>query len=147
MSSPALWNSLVKRFNLHWHVVFTHFPISFFMVSAGFMLLHIFTMTDCFELAAFISLIAGAAVMIPTTLTGWWTWRNKYKSAKIKLFQYKINISFAMIGLSVLLIALRFLLMGISHLLWHITFGIGFVFLFVGAMTEGYYGGRLNHRS
>jgi hypothetical protein len=115
------------------------------MVSAGFMLLHIFTMTECFETAAYISLIAGAAVMVPTTLTGWWTWRTKYKAGKTKLFQYKINISFAMLGLSILLIILRLALMNISHLFWHLTFGIGFVLLFIGALTEGYYGGRLNH--
>jgi hypothetical protein len=143
MSSPNLWNRLEK--NLHWHVVFTHFPISFFMVSAGFMLLHVFTMTECFETSAFISLIAGAAVMVPTTLTGWWTWKTKYKGGKTNLFQYKINISFGMIGLSVLLIVLRFALMSVSHLLWHLTFLIGFLVLFAGALTEGYYGGRLNH--
>jgi len=146
MDNLSLWNRFVKRYNLHWHVVFTHFPISLFMASAGFMLLHIFTMTDCFEMAAFVSLLAGAAVMVPTTLTGWWTWRKKYKGAKTSLFQYKINLSFVMIGLSIILIALRFLLMNISHLIWHITFGIGFLLLFIGAMTEGYYGGRLNHR-
>ena len=126
-------------------MVFTHFPISFFMVSAGFMLLHIFTMTECFETAAFVSLVAGAVVMVPTTLTGWLTWRSKYQGAKTKLFQYKINISLVMIGLSVLLIILRFVLIGISHLAWHLTFVIGFLLLFIGALTEGYYGGKLNH--
>jgi hypothetical protein len=144
-STPTAWNSFVKRFNLHWHVVFTHFPISFFMVSAGFMLLHVFTNTECFELAAFLSLVAGAAVMVPTTLTGWLTWKKKYKGGKTKLFQYKIYISIGMLALSILLIVFRFVLMNISHLAWHLTFGVGFILLFLSALTEGYYGGRLNH--
>lgn len=145
MSVPTLWNRIEKRYNLHWHVVFTHFPISLYMVSAGFMLLHIFTNTECFELAGFLSLGAAAVVMIPTTLSGWWTWKTKYKGGKTKLFKYKINISFGMIALSIVLIIIRGFLVNMSHTLWHLVYGFGFVLLFVGAMAEGYYGGRLNH--
>ncbi len=74
----------------HWHVVFTHFPISFFMGSFGFMILHLFTRTSCFELAAYVALIAGAVSMIPTALTGWFTWIGRYKGFKGKVFINKI---------------------------------------------------------
>ena len=138
------------RYKLHWHVLFTHFPVSFFTVSFGFMVLHLFTQTTCFELAAYVSLIAGAAAMIPTTLTGWLTWKGKYRALKGKIFLYKIRISLAMIVVSFLLVVLRTLMkvdsLDILHNAWHAVYFLGLVLLVVGATAEGYYGGRLNHR-
>jgi len=143
-SRTSFWDRIGPH--MHWHVIFTHFPISFFMVSAGFMALHLFTETECFELAGFLSLAAGTAMMIPTIITGWRTWKSKYKGAGTTLFRYKIRISFAMIALSVILIIARGFLINTEHHIWHFVFGISFLLLFIGAMTEGYYGGRLNHR-
>ena len=116
------------------------------MVSAGFMALHVFTLTECFEFTAFLCLLAGGAVLIPTTLTGWSTWKSKFKGANTKIFRYKIKISYAMIVLTLALIGARVYLVNMSHTAWHIVFSMGFVLLFIGAMTEGYYGGQLNHR-
>jgi len=132
--------------HMPWHVALIHFPISFFTVSAGFMVLHMFTLNLCFEVAAFLCLVAGAAMLIPTTWTGWSVWKSKYKGADTKIFRYKINISYAMIVLSLVLIGVRGYLVNKSHTIWHIVFTIGFVLLFIGAMAEGFYGGRLNHR-
>ncbi len=146
MSTSTPLHRIVARYNLHWHVIFTHFPISFFMVSAGFMILHLFTDTECFELAGFVSLIAGTVVMIPTTISGWITWKSKYKGASTSLFRYKIRIAFAMIALSIILVIVRGFLVNTEHTIWHFVFGIVFLLLFIGAMAEGYYGGRLNHR-
>jgi len=142
---PSFWDHI--RGHMHWHVVLIHFPISFFTVSAGFMVLHMFTLTGCFEFAAFLCLLAGAVMLIPTTLTGWSTWKTKYKGAKTKIFRYKINISYSMIVLSLVLIGVRGYLVITSHTAWHIVFSLGFVLLFIGAMAEGFYGGQLNHRS
>jgi hypothetical protein len=79
-------------------------------------------------------------------LTGWSTWKSKYNGASTKIFRYKIIISYALIILSLILIGARGALMPTSHTLWHVIFSTGFVLLFIGAMTEGFYGGQLNHR-
>ena len=41
----------VIRYKLHWHIVFTHFPVSFFVGGFGLMVLHLITHSACFELA------------------------------------------------------------------------------------------------
>jgi len=133
-------------YRIHWHVVLTHFPISFFMVSAGFMVLHLFTETACFEVSAFLTLIAGTIILIPTTLSGWLTWKSQYKQARIKLFLYKIYISFALIAISITILIFRGFVVNTDHGIWHFIYSIGFVILFFGSMAEGYYGGRLSHR-
>jgi uncharacterized membrane protein len=135
-----------SKFRMHWHVVFTHFPISFFMVSAGFMVAHLFTHTSCFETASYVTLVAGAAVMWPTTLTGWFTWRSKYKGARTRIFRNKIWISAGMVALSTILAIWHGLFPAEAHTIWHYLYFTGFVLLFFGAVAEGYFGGRLNHR-
>jgi uncharacterized membrane protein len=148
-ATPSTGRSIIK-YKLHWHVVFTHFPVSFFIGSFGFMILHLFTHTSCFELAAYIGLIVGAVAMIPTTLTGWFTWKGRYKGLKSKLFLNKIRISYAMIAISFAVVIYRsifqFESLDIAHNLWHAIYFTGVVLLAIGAFAEGYYGGRLNHR-
>ena len=133
-------------YRIHWHVVLTHFPISFFMVSAGFMILHLFTETECFEGSAFLTLIAGTIILIPATISGWFTWKSQYKQVRIKLFLYKIYISFALIVISITILIFRGFIFNTDHGIWHIIYGIGFAILFFGSMAEGFYGGRLSHR-
>ncbi len=135
-----------SRYQLHWHVMFVHFPISCFMVSAGFMVLHLFTETGCFELAGFLTLITGAVMMVPTTLSGYLTWKSKYKGAATKIFLYKVRISYGMLALSLALLLFRAVFVSTEHTIWHSAYGTGFVVLVAGAFLEGYYGGRLNHR-
>jgi hypothetical protein len=131
-------------------VVFTHFPVSFFVVSLGFMILHLFTRASCLELAAYLTLIGGAVVMVPTSLTGWFTWKGRYKGLRGKIFINKIRISFIMIGISFFLVIYRTLFniefLDVLHNAWHALYFTGAVLLVVGAIAEGYYGGRLNHR-
>jgi hypothetical protein len=145
LNNHGLWRQSLSKFKLHWHVILTHFPLSLFLVAAGFMALHLFTLSDCFEMAGFLTLIAGAVVMVPTTATGWWTWKTRYKGTVTQLFQYKINISIAMIAVCVILIVARGFLVDTAHSAWHWIFLAGFLLLFVGAMAEGNYGGKLNH--
>jgi hypothetical protein len=133
-------------YKIHWHVVFTHFPVSAYLGSAGFMLLHLFSHRTCFELAAYVTLIAGAIVMVPTTLTGWFTWKGRYKGALTRIFLYKIRISFAMIALSLVLIIWRTVFARPPYDIWLALYAIGIFLLFIGTIVEGYYGGRLNHR-
>jgi uncharacterized membrane protein len=148
-AAPSTGRTIVK-YKFHWHVVFTHFPVSFFVGSFGFMILHLFTQTSCFELAAYIGLIVGAAFMVPTTLTGWFTWKGRYKGLRSKLFMNKVQISFAMIVISFALVIYRslfqFEVLDILHNLWHVIYFLGVILLTAGAIAEGYYGGRLNHR-
>lgn len=145
--NATFWSRMGFKHKLHTHVLLTHFPISFFTASAGFMVLHLFTNTDCLESAAFLTLVAGVLMAIPTAITGWATWKSKFKGARTKIFDNKIYLSIFMIALGTLLIFLRtyFISKG-EHTIWHYFFGFGFLALFFASMMEGYYGGTLNHR-
>lgn len=148
-STPPSGSTKIK-YKMHWHVLLVHFPISFFLGSFIFMSLHLLAENSCFALAAYVSLIAGAIVMLPTAATGWITWKKNYKGSKGKLFLNKIRISFGMIALSIALViyqtAFPFGLLDISHRLDHFLYFIGVTLLMMGAIAEGYYGGRLHHR-
>jgi hypothetical protein len=137
----------IIKYEQHWHVVFTHFPVSFFLGSALFMILHLvsYANRDAFELASFVLLVAGMVVMWPTTLTGWNTWKKHYHGAHAKIFIYKIRTAYAMIALSVLLVVWRFVLPPPKDTAWFYAYAIGIFLLFVGTVIEGFYGGRLNH--
>lgn len=146
MSSPTLPGNASTKYRIHWHVLFTHFPVSLIMSSAGFMIAHVFTNVSCFELAGYITLISSAAILLPTTVSGWVDWKRKYKGAHTKTFIYKTRIAYAMLAVSIILIALRNIFLPAEHTIWHFVYAGGFVLLFIGALAEGYYGGRLNHR-
>jgi hypothetical protein len=146
-TSPAQGRrAVLPKYKIHWHVVFTHFPISFFMLSFGFMALHHATARACFELSAYVSLLAGAAAMLPTALSGWLTWKGRYRGMKGKVFIYKMRIAFAMIALSFLLVFIRSVFPDALHTGWLWLYSFGMLLLLLGAGAEGYYGGRLNHR-
>ena len=137
----------IIKYEQHWHVVFTHFPVSFFLGSALFMILHLvsYANRDAYELASFVLLVAGMVVMWPTTLTGWNTWKKHYHGAHVKIFIYKIRTAYAMIALSVLLVVWRFVLPPPKDTAWFYAYAIGIFLLFIGTVIEGFYGGRLNH--
>jgi len=134
----------------HWHLIMVHFPISAFLGSFGFMVLHLFTDTDAFELAGYVTLIAGAAVMIPTSVSGWYSWKVKFKGYRTDVFVKKIRTAFVMIVISLVIVLYRTIFVtdtiDIYHEVWHVTFFVGASLLMLGATIEGYYGGKLNHR-
>ena len=146
MNGETPWSRLVVKHNIHWHVISTHFPISFYTASAGFIILHLIAKTECFELAGYVCLIAGVVMTIPTTITGWTTWKSKYKGAQTKIFKAKIFLSYFMLIVGTLMILFRAFFVVGEHTLWHFIFALGFIALFFASMMEGYYGGRLNHR-
>jgi hypothetical protein len=131
----------------HWHVLFTHFPVSFFVGSALFMFLHFasYSNRNAYELASFVLLVTGMVAMWPTTITGWNTWKGRYHGAHAKLFLNKIRIAFGMIALSVLLVIWRAALPPRMDTAWFYAYAVGIFLLLVGAVLEGFYGGRLNH--
>jgi uncharacterized membrane protein len=137
---------MMVKYNIHLHVILTHFPISFFMASAGFIVLHLFTKAACFELSGYLCLIAGVVMTVPTAITGWSTWKSKYKGARTRIFNRKIKLSILMMGVGVLMIFFRAEFIAGEHTLWHFIFAFGFIALFMASMIEGHYGGRLNHR-
>lgn len=147
--SPFTIESKIK-YKMHWHVYLVHFPISFFGVSFGFQVLHLFFAQECFELATNVTLAFGTLAMIPTTWSGWSSWKKGYKGAKIRLFQRKINTAFFMLAFSIVLTFWRFTFYDISestiHGLGHWIYLLGSTILILGAIVEGFYGGRLNHR-
>jgi uncharacterized membrane protein len=144
--SPA---KVPSRFKMHWHVILTHFPLSFFGAAFGFQILHLITAPYCFELATNAALIGGAISMVPVTWTGWRSWKSYYRGAKTVIFRRKICIAFTLLGVSAILSVWRSVFLGLftevvvnpSH--W--IYLAGNTLLIVGAFFEGYYGGRLNH--
>jgi uncharacterized membrane protein len=146
MDNTTFLQCMNVKHNIHWHVISTHFPISFFTASANFIILHLLTKTECFELAGSLCLIAGVMLTIPTTITGWTTWKSKYKGARTKIFTNKIILFHVIILVGMLMILFRAYFVVGDHTLWHYIFGFGFVALFFASMMEGYYGGRLNQR-
>jgi hypothetical protein len=95
------------RYKLHWHVFLTHFPISLFGVAFLFQVLHLFWSPVCFELSTNVALAAGAIFMVPTTLTGWRTWKRMYEGALVPLFRRKIAIVVLLLGTSLSLATWR----------------------------------------
>jgi uncharacterized membrane protein len=139
-------HGISSRYKIHWHLLVTHFPISFFTASAGFMTAHVFTANECFEQASFLTLVAGAIMLVPATLTGWYTWKKNYKGVQGNIFIYKIRISCGMLALAAILTSLRNVFLPGHHTMWHYVYAVGFLSLFVGSIAEGFYGGRLHHR-
>ncbi len=136
-------------YKLHWHVFLTHFPLSFFGTAFLFQVLHLFSSPGCFELSTNITLIMGALSLIPTSFTGWWTWKKQYKEAYVPLFRNKIVIAAALLVISTSLVIWR---IGFPEMFHHDPAGIGHwlyfggnTVLIVGATAEGFYGGQLNH--
>lgn len=136
-------------YKIHWHVFMTHFPISFFVSAFLFQILHLFWSPECFELATNVVLVVGAAAMVPTTWTGWQTWKKTYKGAPTVLFQRKIAIAFALLVISISLAIWRSAYLGIFEAVpygpGHWFYLGGNILLISGSAAEGLYGGLLNH--
>jgi len=141
--------ALPKR-RIHWHVFLTHFPISMFGGAFGFQILHLFLAPACFELATNIALMGGAAMLLPTAATGWSEWKTHYHGAKGLIFKRKIAAAIGMAALSLPLVVWRVAALGLFEEApdspEHWIFLAGNTLLILGAVFEGFYGGRLNHR-
>jgi uncharacterized membrane protein len=134
----------------HWHVLFTHFPISLFGTAFVFQVLHLFMAPVCFELATNVTLLGGTVLLIPTILTGWSEWRRRYHGASGLIFRVKVRTALAMAALSIPLVIWRIAALGLFEEALespgHWIYLAGNTALIMGAIVEGYYGGRLNHR-
>ncbi|MDO8848470.1 MAG: hypothetical protein Q7W51_08815 [Coriobacteriia bacterium] len=139
-----------RKYKIHWHVVLVHFPVSALAGAFLFMALHLITKNPCLDYAAFITLLVSAIVLIPVTLSGWFTWKYRYGASKIKLFRIKIWTAVAMIPLSLALVVYHALypfdVLDAAHVLPHALYFAGVTLLMAGAFVEGFWGGRLNHR-
>jgi uncharacterized membrane protein len=149
-SSPLVVSTVAKvRYKIHWHVIIIHFPISFFTAAFGFQVLHLFFQPVCFELATTIALIGGALALFPTIITGWFSWRKNYKSARTKIFTRKIAIALFMLVFSIGLLATRIpvAILGETHTMEeHFLYMAGTTVLIICSVLEGLFGGLLNHR-
>lgn len=134
----------------HWHVLFTHFPISLFGTAFVFQVIHLFMAPVCFELATNFTLLGGIVLLIPTILTGWSEWKRRYHGASGLIFRVKVVTALAMAALSIPLAIWRFAALGLfegaPESPGHWIYLAGNTALILGAIIEGYYGGRLNHR-
>ncbi|MEJ2690179.1 MAG: hypothetical protein P8130_09560 [Deltaproteobacteria bacterium] len=63
-----------------------------------------------------------------------------------KIFFYKIRVALGMIVLSFALVFIRQVFPPSLDVAWIWLYVAGILLLLVGAMVEGFYGGRLNHR-
>jgi uncharacterized membrane protein len=148
-SSSQLVAGPPKR-RIHWHVFLTHLPISLFGGAFGFQILHLFLAPACFELATNVALIGGTAMLLPTAVTGWSEWKTHYHGAKSLIFKRKITTAFVMAALSLPLVVWRIAALGLfqeaRESAAHWIYLAGNTLLILGAVIEGYHGGRLNHR-
>jgi uncharacterized membrane protein len=148
----CLWEWRMRskiKYHLRWHILLVHFPISLFGVAFLFQILHLFFSPACFTLSTTVVILLGAIAMIPTTSSGWSTWKHKYKGSGTFLFQRKIVTAFVMLGISILLITWRLVYYNIfsdEPNIPHWIFMAGTMLLIIGAIIEGYYGGKLTHR-
>jgi len=137
------------KYQIRWHLLLVHFPISLFGVAFLFQVLHLFFAPESFTLATTVVILLGAIAMIPTTISGWTVWKRKFKGASTSLFRKKIVTAFAMLGTSILLAVWRFTFYDIfaqEPTYAHWIFMLGTILLMVGAVMEGYHGGKLTHR-
>ncbi|MDD4859031.1 MAG: hypothetical protein PHR56_02345 [Dehalococcoidales bacterium] len=147
MNAPLLPEGRARfGYHIYWHVFLVHFPIVLFMTSAAFMVAHLFILSDWLEMASYVTLAAATLILLPTTITGWFRWKRHYQGIPSKTFIYKSRIAYGMIIVSVALLLLRAVFADTVHGFWHWAYGIGFVLLFIGALMEGFFGERLNHR-
>lgn len=133
---------------IHWHVAFTHFPISLFGTAFLFQTLHFFIFQDAFELATSVCIIAGAISLVPATISGWFTWKRHYHASKARVFRRKLIVALVMLGVSIPQATWRIVLHNIStdvRGISHVTFFVATSLLVAGAVIEGYLGGRLVH--
>jgi hypothetical protein len=134
----------------HWHVFFTHFPLSFFGGAFGFQILHLFMAPACFELASNVALIGGTAMLLPTIWTGWSDWKRYYHGAKGLIFRRKIRIAAGLAAFSLLLVVWRIggygLFTEAHEPRVHWVYFAGNALLIIGSIMEGVFGGRLAHR-
>lgn len=125
-----------------------HFPISLFGAAFGFQLLHLFFAPECFTLASTVALTAGALMMIPTTATGYRSWRIAYRGARTPLFARKIRVALLMTAASAALAGWRLSAYSVFREEpggAHWAYAAGTILLIAGAVAEGYLGGRLHH--
>jgi uncharacterized membrane protein len=146
---PRTDNGPQRRARVHWHVAFTHFPISLFGTAFLFQVLHLFMFENAFELSTTVCVLAGAASLIPAAVSGWLTWKRHYHGASTRLFRRKIELALGMLVVSVSLAVWRIILYylgseadGIDHYFFFVLCA----FLVAAAIAEGYYGGRLSHK-
>ncbi len=148
-TAPPPSVALARR-KTHWHVLFTHFPISLFGTAFGFQVLHLVTTPTCFELATNVTLLGGTALLVPTIWTGWSEWKGRYHGAKGLIFKRKITMALVMAALSLPLVLWRIIALGLFEEVprspEHWIYLAGNTILIMGAILEGYYGGRLTHR-
>jgi uncharacterized membrane protein len=141
---------VLPKYRIHWHVYLTHFPISLFGGAFGFQVLHLFMAPACFELATNVALIGGTAALLPAIITGWLEWKTHYDGAKGLIFKRKIMTAFGMAAVSLPLVVWRVADLGLFQEARqspaHWVYLAGNTILITGAVLEGYYGGRLNHR-
>jgi ABC-type maltose transport system permease subunit len=114
-----------------------------------FQVLHLLMFEVEFELATTVCILAGAASLIPATVSGWLTWKRHYGGAKARLFRRKIVVAFVMLAASIPLTVWRIVLYRLGNEadgIDHYVFFVITVGLIVGAIAEGYLGGRLSHK-
>jgi hypothetical protein len=149
ITSPTPSDKPPKR-RIHWHIFFTHFPISLFGVCAGFQVLHLIFLPVCFEIATNVCLLGATAMMIPTTLSGWTTWKRQYRGFGAPVFRRKIAIANIMLGLCLPLTIWRTVFLHVfTNVEWgptHWLYFSGIILLIIGAVLEGYYGATLHHK-
>lgn len=143
---------LTFKYRIHWHVWLIHFPISLFLAAFIFQILHLVShrLSGAFEVSGNIMLIAATILLIPATWTGWFTWHRQYNGVQSTIFIRKSLTAYAMLAFSIAITVWRAVFLpafedipfGLAH--WFYLFAT--ILLMFGAILEGFYGIRLNHK-
>jgi uncharacterized membrane protein len=136
-------------YKIRWHLLLVHFPVSLYGVAFLFQILHLFFSPESFTLSTTVVILCASIAMIPTTTSGWLAWKQKYEGANTFLFRRKIITAFTMLGISIPITIWRFLSYSIfidePYGYTHWIFFVATFLLIIGAVIEGYYGGKLTH--
>jgi len=91
----------------HWHPPSVHFHSALFPIAALLVIIYLPTREGSLEKAVFYLLGFAVLLLLGSILAGLFDWRTKYKSARTKVFQSKIRLSFVLLGLGLALLIWR----------------------------------------
>lgn len=107
----------IGKYDIHFHPMTVHFTNALYPISLLFLTLYLITKEESYRITyGYIILLAALSTPV-SFMTGYIEWKQKYKGARVRVFQRKLQLGFALTAV------------GASCALWYWTDG--------GALTRG----------